>query len=175
MTYYELTIHTTLLSQGGNRLRTPLILHSKEMHINPFLLGDFLLEEDKRNGLNDSDLETIEDIFIFFCMENNLKKLTALFNEENYEKYERYYDDKHGEGEFKATVKNISEANTNGPVSLIVKAVVNFFFGNNSVKNNTEIFSNEMASAYLKANEEDKEFEGSIRSNIRGQLKRLGY
>lgn len=42
-------------------------------------------------------------------------------------------------------------------------------------KYNVENFANEMASAYHMANEKDEEFERAIKSNIRGQLKRLGF
>ena len=147
-----------------------LTLSSKEILRNPFLVGDFIFEEEKRERLNDCDLEKLEDFFIYFQTEKNLNKIVKLFKEGH---YERYYDFRHGEGAFREVIKFKIEPVT--PAFLITRAVVNFFYGNESLKYEVEEFASEMASAYHHANKDDEDFKEDIKRNIKGHLKRLGY
>lgn len=151
-------------------MKESLILQSKDILKKTFLICDFIFEDDKKDRLNNSELETLEDFFIYFQTEENLANLVKLFNEGH---YERYYDFKYGKGAFEEEIKLRIEPVT--PAFLISRAIVNFFYGEESLRYEVEKFASDISSAYQLADKEDEEFIETIKINIQGQLKRLGY
>lgn len=161
----------TIFTLGGSCMfREALELNTNQILENPFLVADFIFEEEKREQLSSCDPETLKEFLSYFENEENFKRIVKLFNGVH---YENYYDFRHGNGQFKVVVQGIIQGVAHAPVFAISRAIVNYFYGNGAIKGEVEIFISEIEKALDTALEEEEAYKNSVIRNLMGHLNRV--
>lgn len=153
-------------------MRSKLSLNTKEILENPFLVGDFIFEEEKRKKLEDSDTESLESFFTYLQVDDNIDQLVNLFKDGH---YERYYNFKHGQGKFEEFTKWLVGQSVGAPVFFISRVIANFIYSEASMREGVEEFKVIVRDAFEVAVVDEKETRERMLGNLEQKLNNLGY
>lgn len=147
--------------------RELLELNLKQILENPFLVADFIFEEEKIEQLSKCDSETLKQFISYFESKENFERIVKLFKGGL---YENYYDFRHGQGQFKVVIQLIINGLASAPVFSLSRVLVNFFYSDNSIRDGVEIFLIEIEEALNEALKEEEEYIKSVQRNIMRHL-----